>query len=291
MPHGERASRGWLALIAAGLALAAPAPGTARAGEARAALVKVPPLPEDDSHLTGRDIYDRVTANRFDSLIQESTLRSSDRGGHQQTTKLRLHWKDFRGDRGEAERGILSKTLVKYFHPFDIRHSGYLVIHNDERANDQFVYLPERRKVVRVNLRSEAVFGTDFSFEDILPREAQDATYQRLEDAEIDGVPAFAVEAVPTELANSEYSRFLVYVEKARSVPLRTRYWDEAGVEVKEMRVERDSIALRDGVWVPMRLSMRHLLHDTRTSLEVTRLEPNPELPRATFALQRLEAH
>ena len=104
-------------------------------------------------------------------------------------------------------------------------------------------------------------------------------------------VATFTVEAIPTEFASSEYSRFLVYVEKARYVPLRTRYWDEAGVEVKEMRVEYDSIELHKRVWLPMRLTMRHLLHDTSTSLEVTHLEANPELPRATFALQRLESH
>lgn len=293
MPTGECASRGCFALVlaAAGLAWPALAPGPARAGEAQAAVVEIPPPLEDDSQLTGRDIYDRVTANRFTSVVQESTLTSADRGGHEQTTKLQMHWKDFRDANGEAERGILSKTLVKYFYPFDIRYSGYLVIHNDERSNDQFVYLPERRKVVRVNLRSEAVFGTDFSLEDILPREAQDATYKRFDDAEIDGVPTFTVEAIPTEFANSEYSRFLVYVEKARYVPLRVRYWDEAGVEVKEMSVDRDSITFYDGVWVPMKVTMRHLLHETSTSLEVTRLEPNPELPRATFAIERLESH
>ena len=291
MPYGEGASRRRLALAALGWALGAFTPEDAGAGDARAALTAAAPAAEDDSQLSGRDIYDRVTANRFRSIVQESTLRSSDRGGREQITKLRMHWKDFQDGDPESERGILSKTLVKYFQPFDIRHSGYLVIHNDGRPDDQFVYLPGRRKVVRVNLRSEAIFGTDFSFEDVLPREAQDASYQRLEDAEIDGVPTFTVEAIPTDFADSEYSRFLVYVEKARYVPLWTRYWDEAGVEVKELRVDRDSIALYDGVWVPMRVRMRHLLLETSTTLEVTHLEPNAEIPRATFALQRLEAH
>jgi outer membrane lipoprotein-sorting protein len=291
VPYGDRASRGWLALTAAGLAWALVAPGAARAGEARAAVAEIPPPPADDSQLTGRDIYDRVTGNRFTSLVQESTLTSADRGGHTLTTKLEMHWQDFRGKDGKPERGILSKTLVKYSYPFDIRYSGYLVIHNDGRANDQFVYLPERRKVVRVNLRSEAIFGTDFSFEDVLPHEAQDATYERREDTEIDGVPAFTVEAIPSDFADSEYSRFVVYVEKARYVPLRTRYWDAAGVEIKELSVDRDSIKLYDGIWVPTRITMRHLLHDTSTTLEITHLDPNPEIPRATFALEHLESH
>jgi hypothetical protein len=278
-------------LAAVTVAAALLQPGPAPAADAAAAVVAAPAPPADDAHLTGRDIYDRVTANRFRSVIQESTLRSADRGGREQMTRLHMKWKDFRDEDGNAERGILSKTLVKYTHPFDIRHSGYLVIHNDTRANDQFVYFPERRKVVRVNLRSEAVFGTDFSFEDVLPREAQDASYERFEDTEIDGVPVFTVQGIPTDFADSEYSRFLVYVEKERYVPLRTRYWDRAGVEIKEARVDRDSITLYDGVWVPTRVTMQHLLHETSTTLEVTHLEPNPELSRATFALQRLESH
>jgi len=266
-----------------------------RLGAALAAgllLVPAPALSEPaDAHLSGRDIYDRVLENRFTSVVQDATLSSGDRAGREQVTKLRMHWKDYRDGNGDAPRGILSKALVRYSHPFDIRHSGYLIIHNLDRRNDQFVYFPQRRKVLRVNLRTEAIFGTDFSFEDVVPREAQDATYRRLEDEYLDDVPVFVVEALPTPIADSEYSRFLMYIEKARYVPLRVRYWDEAGVEVKEMRADRESISLFADVWVPMRVTMRHLLHESSTSLEVTHLEPNPDLPRATFALPRLEGH
>ena len=130
-------------LAAALLAAAIVAPSSAAASDAAAAVVTPAPAPStaDDSHLTGRDIYDRVTENRFQSVIQESTLRSTDRGGREQMTKLHMKWRDFRAEDGNALRGILSKTLVKYTHPFDIRHSGYLVIHNDNQRNDQFMYL------------------------------------------------------------------------------------------------------------------------------------------------------
>lgn len=246
---------------------------------------------DEDATLTGREIYARVLANRFRSFIQESTMESSDRGGKHQLTRLRMHWKDFKQAGEPSSDGVLSKTLVKYFHPFEIRHSGYLVIHNQDRSNDQFVYFPTRRKVVRVSLRSESVYGTDFSFEDILPRELQDASYRRLPDGVVSGRPTFTIEATPTEMASSEYSRFLISVEKERSVVLRTRYWDDADVPVKELWA--DPVAVRDfgGVWVPMRMTMKHLLHETSTELLVTRIEPNPELSKATFALRRLEAH
>ena len=247
--------------------------------------------PPAEAALTGRDIYARVLENRFDSFIQDSTLRSGDRGGREQVTKLRMHWQDFRNGQGDPAKGVLSKTLVRYSHPFEVRHAVYLIIDNSRRPNDQFVYFPSRRQVVRVNLRSEAVFGTDFSFEDILPRELRDAEYRRFEDGEFRGIPTYTVEAIPTELADSEYSRFLIHVDQDRFVTLRARYWDEAGVEVKELRVNPAAIERIQEVWVPRELTMSNLRLESSTTLEVTKIRPNPELPPQTFTLRRLEAH
>lgn len=242
----------------------------------------------DDSRLTGRDIYERVLDNRFRSFIKESSLSSGDRGGRIQESRLRMHWQDFRDGDDDV---VVSKTLVKYSYPFDVRHSGYLIIANQGRINDQFVYLPSRRQVVRVNLRGEAVFGTDFSFEDIIPRELEDSEYERLPDEDLLGETVFVVEAKPTEEANSEYSRFRFYIEKQRYVPYRTRYWDRAGVEVKELIVDPGTIREFDGIWVPMKLTMRNHVLDSYTELRIEELIANPVLPETTFDLRRLESH
>jgi hypothetical protein len=217
-----------------------------------------PPAP--DPELSGQDVYARVLANRFDSFTQESQLASGDEAGRVQETRLRMHFMDFRDAEDQPRRGVLSKTLVQYTHPFDLRHAGYLVIQNHERENDQFVYLPARRQTVRVNLRGEALFGTDFSFEDVIPRELEDATYRRLADAPIDGQPSYVVEAHPVAHYDSEYSKFVFYVQF-------------------------------ESVFIPTRLTMRHLLHDSFTTLEITSLVPNPPLPESAFEVRRLETH
>jgi outer membrane lipoprotein-sorting protein len=232
-----------------------------------------------------------VLRNRFDSFTQDTQLISGDRGGRAQESRLQLIWQSFRDDEGKPTRGVVSKTLVKYVYPFDIRFSGYLVIANHERTNDQFVYYPSRRKVVRVNLRSEAIFGTDFSFEDVIPREIEESEYERVADETVSGIPAYVVEVVPKPFAASEYSRVRVYVEKERFVPLRTRYWDSASVEVKELRAAPSEIRNYDGVWLPMKVTMHNLLLDSYTTLVVSNFVPNPDLPQATFDLSRLESH
>jgi len=144
---------------------------------------------------------------------------------------------------------------------------------------------------VRVSLRNEAVHGTDFSFEDVIPRELEDARYQRQADAEYAGIPVFVVELVPRERAASEYSKVWVYVDQERFVPLRTRYWDSAGVEIKELAADPATLREFDGIWIPMAATMRHLLLETSTRLVVTHFVPNPELGENVFDLSRLESH
>jgi outer membrane lipoprotein-sorting protein len=279
--------RAQLAIRTAIVLLAACAPALADGDAAQSARAPA----ADDAKLTGRDIYDRVLRNRFESFSQDTQLISGDRGGREQESRLHLIWQSFRDANGKPTRGVVSKTLVKYVYPFDVRFSGYLVISNHERLNDQFVYYPSRRKIVRVNLRSEAVFGTDFSYEDVIPREIEESEYQRVADETVSDIPVYVVEVAPKPFAASEYSRVRVYIEKERFVPLRTRYWDAAGLEVKELRAVPSEIRNFAGVWLPMKATMRNLQQDSFTTIVVSNFVPNPDLAQSTFDLSRLESH
>jgi outer membrane lipoprotein-sorting protein len=242
-----------------------------------------------DAKLTAEDIYSRVLGNRFREFSQDARMASGDRTGRVQEARMTIIFKDFRDEKGQPVRGVDSKVLIKYTHPFDLRHSGYLAIQNDGRVDDHFLYLPSRRRIVRVNLHGKAVFGTDFSFEDVIPHELEDATYVRLEDTVLDDSPVFVVEAHPTALLDSAYSKFIFYVDKRRFVPLRVRYFDLAGVEVKELRTRPQDVQDFDGVQVPMKITMRNLLLDSFTTFEILSFDPNPHLPDSAFDLRRLE--
>ena len=244
-----------------------------------------------NTRLTGREIYQCVLDNRFDSYVQASKLLSGDRGGASQESKLRMTWRSFRDEDGEPTAGVLSKSLVKYTDPFDLRYSGYLIVNNNSRPNDQFVYLNSSRRIRRVNLRREAVFGTDFTFEDIVPREIEDGDYERQPDKTHAGRPVYVVEVTPKEHAESEYSRFVIHVEKEHCVPLQTLYWDDKDVQVKQLTVPYESVKEVDGIWWPYELTMQNLQLETFTTLMVEELEPNPHLPRKVFDLRRLESH
>ncbi len=259
----------------------------AAADEATTASIELPSEPA----LSGQQIYERVVANRFHSFAQETTLISADRAGRSQESRFHMKWQDFRDQTKGPNRNVVSKTLVRYSHPFDLRHAGYLILSNRDRANDQFVYYPSRRRVARVSLRSEAVYGTDFSFEDVVPREAEDFHSERLPDALLQGVEVYVVDLTPREHVDSEYSRIRVYVDKQRSVVVHARYWDAAFVEIKQLLAPSEQIREYEGIYVPMHVTMRNLLLDTQTTLIITTLEPNPRFEIDIWDLSRLESH
>ncbi len=264
-------------------------PLAAAAGLLLGATEDTAPTPTDG--LSGRDVYACVLRNRFSAYVQEAKLVSGDEGESAQESRLRMTWKSFRDGEDQPRAGVLSKTLVRYDHPFDLRFSGYLVINNVDRPNDQFVYLAATKKIRRVNLRKEAVFGTDFTFEDIVPAEIEDADYRRLSDTVVDGRSLYVVEVTPKPEADSEYSRFVVYVARESCVPLRTRYWDEKGVEVKELTVPFEAVREFQGIHWPMELTMKNLKLESFTTLTVEDLKPNPNLPDRDFEVRRLMSH
>ena len=241
--------------------------------------------------LSGHQIYDRVLDNRFRSTRENIRLISGDRSGNAQESRMTVLWKSFRDDKDQATNGVFSKTVVRYTHPFDLRFSAYLVINNADRADDQFVYLNSRRRIRRINLRGEPVMGSDFGFEDVIPREIEDAEYKRLPDEIHDDRPCYIVEVLPTATSNSEYSRLRSTIDKQHPIVLRTQYWDRDGVAVKEGWAPFAEVREFDGVWVPMHAEMKNLVNESWSRLLIEDFEPNPTLDPGEFDVRRLETH
>ena len=240
------------------------------------------------SSLSGREIQERVLANRFDSFVQTASMVSGDRAEREQLTRVEMWYRDLRGRDG-GDPATLSKTIVHYTHPIELHRSGYLVIHRRDAPDDQFVYRASTRRIQRVNLRRQAVFGTDFSFEDLIPPEIDDFVYRRASDLDWEGRPVLVIEARPRADSDSAYAKIESWVDAERFVPLRARYWDRHDIEIKELRVEPESVERFDDVWVPRRSTMHDLRSGGYTRLHVEELLPNAELPRSVFDVRRLE--
>jgi Outer membrane lipoprotein-sorting protein len=148
--------------------------------------------------------------------------------------------------------------------------------------------------VSRISPAKESVFGSDFSLDDLaVVRHIDDATYKRLPDEVVQGKTVWVVDVHHKPESKPAYARSMLYVDKDRNVPLRTRHWDEAGVEVKELDIPSGRIQQFAGVWIPMEATMHDLSEKTQSVLYVDRVIENPPLADTLFApmqLPRLDA-
>jgi hypothetical protein len=244
-------------------------------------------IPQGES-LTGRQIYERFLDNKFRESFQELRVVSRDPGGSEQATHFTISLQDHRNDDGQPTDGVNAKMLVEVTDPFDMRHTQYLMISKDPDNDDEFAYRPSTRRVQRVDLKRTSLLGTDYTFNDIAFQNIEDADYNRLPDEVIDGTEVYVVEANVKETVDVEYHRTITYLEKKHYVPLRTRYWDDFGVEVKEMTAPHERIQPFGSAWVATESTMRDLRQRTSSSLFVLDLNTEPDFHRKIFTLSRL---
>jgi hypothetical protein len=249
-------------------------------------------LPEG-TQLGGREIYDRLFKHRkrLRTVVERGRILSKDPAGNPQETRFVLKAKDFRDAADQPTDGVYAKVMITLTGPRELEHTGYLYVHRSDRADDQFIFSPLRKRTARANLRGQNVAGTDFSFDDFLTTldDLEHGRYRRLPDEVVDGAPCYVVEAVMTSDSRSRYTRSVAAIDKAHYVPLRTRYWDEVGVASKELRSPRASLAAYDGVWVPNESTMTDLLEDTSSTVTIESLDPNSTLDDNEFSPSALE--
>jgi hypothetical protein len=255
------------------------------------------PIPDEqwigEDGLDGDAIYARVLENRFDQSTQLISLSSKDRSDHRQYVEM-----DQKYMRDVEDESVVSRSIAKYVRPVDVRHMGYLIVNKRAGPDDQFVYQPSSRRVRRINARTEAISGTDFTMEDVIPQEAADGEHFRLPDTTYKGTPAWVVAVVPHEDTNSNYSKFVITVEKERAIPLQTDYWDDRGVRIKQLRADPDSIEFFDArdargakkIWIVRRSKMMHLKRESQTVLNVLDFDADPGLSERDFTERILTA-
>ncbi len=245
-------------------------------------------IPEPGERRTGRQIYETFLDNKFRESYQRLRVISRDPGGSEQLTRFEMSLRDLRDEEKRPVGGVNAKMLVKVTAPFDMRHTSYLIVSKDPGPDDEFAYQPSQRRVKRVDLKNTSLFGTDYTFNAIAFQSIEDADYTRLPDEEIDGTSVYVVEANVKETIDVEYHRTIIYLEKEHHVALRTRYWDQFGVEVKEMTAPHAQIRAFGETWVAAESTMKDLRQRTSSSIYVDDLDTNPQFHKKVFAVSRL---
>ena len=256
----------------------------------RAAADLSPALEVEVAHedgLSGREIYDRVVEHRIRSFFLEADLENGNGKGDARRLAFRMIWKDYRAEHPR----VTSKTKIELDWPFDLRFGGVKIEKSRGKPAQYWAYIPETRIIFRLPLRDHRFHGSAFSFDDIIPPEAEDFLFRRLPDEVVEGHPVYVLELFPKPHTVSDYSRLLVSIDKARDIPIRARYWNTAGLEIREVSFPPSRLEQHGSSWFPMLATVRDLRTDEFSRLRVGRFVANPPLTERDFALHRLESH
>jgi hypothetical protein len=218
--------------------------------------------------------------------VQTIAFVTKDRIGAESESKATLYWKRF--DDG------LSKVMVRFTAPPDLRGAGVLLLEKEGRMPDQFMYLPELGRTRRVSTRmmSSSLFGTDFSYEDFtrLQGMATGSSDRLLENAEVDGGPVHVIESVPDPESGSGYERIVDFVDTETCVPLKTEMYGSGDRLRKVSTTPRAEVKKASDKWVPRLVLMRDAREETETRLVVEKIEPGVEIKRKVFSQQNLQS-
>jgi hypothetical protein len=195
-----------------------------------------------------------------------------------------------------ASDGGTRRMRMTFVAPADQRGVELLVLAKPGEAPVQYLWLPRSAELRRIAgaERGGRFQGSDFSFADFEDRDLAAAEVVLRGEEAVAGVRCHHLEITPrrgqaaSPLGDLEATRVEAWVTKDSRVALRVQFF-RAETLVRQLVVKRlQALGTSGDEVVPTRLVMRVLVRQTRTTLDITGLDPAARFPDAIFAPEAL---
>jgi outer membrane lipoprotein-sorting protein len=153
---------------------------------------------------------------------------------------------------------------------------------------EQHIYLPGLRRTRRIvgREREGSFMGSDFSYSDLRPVDADQADHKRLPDEKIGGDDTYVIESHPEKSADAGYSKIVSWVRKKDFVPLRTRFYTSDGKLKKTLYARR--VKEMEGRPVVVEARMQNE-NGHATVMIVESMQRQDDIPDSSFTPSALE--
>ena len=190
--------------------------------------------------------------------------------------------REFTISRKTLENGIDARYL-EVTGPMNLKDTRYLFYDHSERRDDQFMYLPFMRRIVRLSeqTRREPFLGSTFFVDDLIERPIDDYTYTFVGDETVGQRSCRLVEVKPIHPERELYGRVVAAIDPTDLVVMRGQLYDHEGSLFKVETVE--SIEKIDGYWTPREQKMDNVHDGTSSRLVTTETKYNASLTDETF--------
>ncbi|MDT8392348.1 MAG: outer membrane lipoprotein-sorting protein [Bacteroidales bacterium] len=227
-------------------------------------------------NLTGREIVDK-TYNRPTGEDQESDLKMILLNSSGDTRIREI--KQFTKEMGDVE-----KSIMFFISPADVRNTSFMNwSYDDDRADDQWIYLPALKKVKRISSdsKSDYFMGSDFTYDDLGDRKLEEDTHQLLREEEINGKACYVVESIPVD-KDYMYSKTITWIEKETFIGVKKEFYDEDGDLLKILSI--NEYKNFDGFDIITSSEMKNIQKNHRTQMELSNIQINTGVSDLKFS-------
>jgi outer membrane lipoprotein-sorting protein len=232
--------------------------------------------------MTGKEIAQKVhdRENGNSSLIETKMILINE-NGQEKERSIRAVSKEY---------GELSKTMIRFLSPADVKGTGFLVWENTGRDDDQFLYLPALKQDPRriaSSEKSSRFMGTEFTYEDLESRKVDDDAHTLLREETYKAIKCYVVESVPKNSKDTQYSKYISWIRPDIWLPIKIEFYDKNGELLKIMTA--NTIEKIDGIWTVMESEMDNVQEGKKTRLIIDKIQYNLAIPDDYFTERYLK--
>jgi len=239
--------------------------------------------------ITGQEIAQKVH-DRDDGDNSTSNMKMIliDKNKKKRVRDLKTYTKD---------KGEDKLKLMFFLTPADVRNTGFLTYdyEDSDKDDDQWLYLPELRKVKRIasSDKSSSFMGSDFTYSDMTSRNVEDYTYKIMKETKVGGHKTWQMLVTPKTdktIEETGYTKSIVFVRQDNFVIVQALNYIKVGKKLKYMKIT--SLEEIDGIWTTKKIQMvtkkgKKTLH--KTIFEFTDIKYNQDLEESFFSTRTLE--
>jgi len=230
--------------------------------------------------MTGKEIMKmQKERHKVKSEIGTEIMILVDQSGSKEKRKVKRYAKEVGDD--------LHRYLIVFLKPADIKGTALLTWEQKGRDNDQWLYLPARKKMQRIAKGSKKNYfmGTDFTYEDLEPEDIENFNYTILREEKFNNQDCYVIEAVPAtkeKRKESGYSKRIMWIDKQNLTTLKADFYDRRG-RLQKTQTNYDLINVKGTVWRANKSLMVHHQRKHKTLIGVKSRRINVDLDDSTF--------
>ena len=184
--------------------------------------------------------------------------------------------------------GSRDYQLIQFLEPADVRGTS-LLTHQDPKGDDnQWLYLPELRRVKRISStgKTGSFMGSEFTYEDIGGNTLEKFTYKKIGDENYKGKDCYVLEKIPN-YANRGYKKIKNWINKDKKLVLRQDFFDRKSSLLKIMTFEGHK--QYGATWRSQKIAVENLQTKKKSILDFTSRKMKAGLAADLFTERNLQ--